>query len=157
VRSTSPTTSTLQGATTLSSLNQVFQSSYTQLFSTGTTYQVSLNASKNGSNSTFSTFNPAISSSLNISFSQPLLRNRGWFITHAPIVIAQRNLKISHANFDAFVNSAMLNAINQYWDVVQARENLKVLRDSQALAEASYQQNKRALELGALPPLDIFR
>ncbi len=157
VRSTSPTTSTLQGANTLSSLNQVFSSSYTQLFATGTTYQVSLNASKNASNSTFSTFNPAISSSLNISLSQPLLRNRGWFITHAPIVIAQRNLKISRANFDAFVNSAMLNAINQYWDVVQARENLKVLRDSQALAEASYQQNKRALELGALPPLDIFR
>ncbi|MCI0419382.1 MAG: TolC family protein, partial [Acidobacteria bacterium] len=36
-------------------------------------------------------------------------------------------------------------------------ENLKVLRNSLELAEATFKQNKRALELGALPPLDIYR
>jgi outer membrane protein len=157
VRATSPTTSTLQGAQTLSTLNQQFASAYTQTFGTGTLYQVSMTSSKNASNSSFSLFNPSIFSSLNVSLAQPLLRNRGWYVNRAPIVIAQRNLKQSRANFESFVNDSMLNAVNQYWDVVQARENLKVLRDSLALAEASYKQNKRALELGALPPLDIYR
>jgi outer membrane protein TolC len=47
--------------------------------------------------------------------------------------------------------------INQYWDVVQARKTLEVLKKSLELAEASYARDKRALELGALPPLDIYR
>jgi outer membrane protein len=47
--------------------------------------------------------------------------------------------------------------VNQYWDVVQARKTLEVLKKSLELAEASYQRDKRALELGALPPLDIYR
>jgi outer membrane protein len=157
VRSVSPTTSTLQGAQTLSSLNQQFSSTYSQLFGTGTLYQVSMNAGKNASNSIFSTFNPAISSSLNIAISQPLLRNRGWFVNHAPIVIAKRNLQQTKANFEAFVNDTMLTVVNQYWDVVQARQNLAVQRESLDLADASYKHDKRALELGALSPLDIYR
>src|SRR5437879_6432318 len=35
--------------------------------------------------------------------------------------------------------------------------NLEVARKSQDAAEASYKRDKRALELGALPPLDIYR
>lgn len=156
-RSTSPTTSTLQGAQTLSSLNQQFNSTYSQLFGTGTTYQVTMGATKSANNSSFTTFNPSISSALTVSLSQPLLRNRGWFLVHAPISIAQRNLKISRAGFESSVNDAMLSAVNQYWDVVQAKQNLEVLRQSLTLAEASYNRDKRALELGALSPLDIYR
>ncbi len=156
-RDVSPTTSTLQGAQTLSSLSQNFSSAYSQLFQTGTLYQVSLSANRSATNSVFATFNPSIFSSLNISISQPLLRNRGLFPNRAPIVIAQRNLKQSRSSFEAQVNDAVARAINQYWDVVQARESLGVLRQSLELAEATYKQNKRALELGALPPLDIYR
>lgn len=156
-RDVSPTTSTLQGAQTLSSLSQNFSSTYSQLFQTGTLYQVGLSATRSATNSVFATFNPSIFSSLNISISQPLLRNRGLFPNRAPIVIAQRNLKQSRSNFEAQVNNAVARAINQYWDVVQARESLGVLRQSLELAEATYKQNKRALELGALPPLDIYR
>ena len=48
-------------------------------------------------------------------------------------------------------------AVNRYWDVVLQRDNLEVVKKSLAEAEASYKQSKRALELGALPPLDIYR
>jgi outer membrane protein TolC len=41
--------------------------------------------------------------------------------------------------------------------VVQAAQSVDVLRKSQERAEASYQHDKRALELGALSPLDIYR
>jgi len=41
--------------------------------------------------------------------------------------------------------------------VVQARGSLQVAKKSQEAAEASYRRDKRALELGALPPLDIYR
>jgi outer membrane protein len=45
----------------------------------------------------------------------------------------------------------------QYWAVVQARGNLQVEEKSLEAADVSYQRDKRALELGALPPLDIYR
>jgi outer membrane protein len=156
-RNTSPTNSSLQGAQTLSSLNQNTSMGYSQTFQTGTNVGINLNASKNSSNSIFSTFNPSIFTTLNFSLTQPLLRNRGLFVNRAPIVIARRNLAQSRSNFEAQVNDAASSAINAYWDVVQARENLNVLRKSLEAAEATYQQNKRALELGALPPLDIYR
>jgi outer membrane protein len=158
LRQAVPTYSQLQsGMPTLSSLNQQFQLGYTQTFQTGTQYNVSLDTTKNSTNSVFATFNPSIYSSLNFSFTQPLLRNRGLFPNQAPIVIAQRNLKQSRSQFEAQVNLSIARAVNQYWAVVQARESLRVLQKSLELAEATYRQNKRALELGALPPLDIYR
>ena len=72
-------------------------------------------------------------------------------------MIAQRNVKRSLADFEASVNDSLFRAVDQYWTVIQTRENLKVLRNSLELAEAFYKQNKRMLELGALPPLDIYR
>lgn len=156
-RSTSPTTSTLQGASTLSSLSQSFSSHYAQLFQSGTQYDVSWNANRNATNSSFATLNPSIASALSVSLAQNLLRNRGFFANRAPILIAQRNLKQTRANFETSVNDSILLAVNQYWDVVQARESLKVTQDALDMAEATYKQNKRALELGALPPLDIYR
>jgi HAE1 family hydrophobic/amphiphilic exporter-1 len=156
-RSTTPSTTQLAGAQTLSSLSQVFSSTYSQTFPTGTLYQVTMGAQKYSSNSIFNTFNPYISSGLQIGFTQPLLRNRGLFVNRAPIVIAKRNLKQSEDTFEAQVNDAIQNVINQYWDIVQARKNMEVLKQSLDLAEASYQHDKRALELGALPPLDIYR
>jgi outer membrane protein len=156
-RSTSPSTSALQGANTLSNLSQGFSSGYSQLFQSGTQYNVAWNANRNATNSSFATLNPSIASALTISLSQNLLRNRGFFAARAPIVIAQRNVKQTRATFEASVSDSILKAINQYWDVVQARESLKVTQSALDMAEATYKQNKRMLELGALPPLDIYR
>ncbi len=156
-RSTSATISQLEGAAVASSLSQQTQFNYSQAYQTGTRYSVGFNAGKSVTNSTFATINPSISSSMAFNISQPLLRNRGLFPNRAPIVIAQRSQKQSRANFEVQVSDSVQRAIDQYWGVVQARDNLIVLRKSLELAEATYAQNKRALELGALPPLDIYR
>ena len=156
-RSTSASTSALQGARTLSNLTQSFSSQYSQLFQSGTQYNVSWNANRYATNSSYATLNPSLTSALSVSLTQNLLRNRGFFAARAPIVIAQRNMKQTRANFEASVSDSILRAINQYWDVVQARESLKVTQLALDMAEATYKHNKRELELGALPPLDIYR
>jgi outer membrane protein TolC len=66
-------------------------------------------------------------------------------------------MKISQATFEAQLNDSILGVINQYWSLVQAQKNLAVVQDSLHLAEESYKHDKRALELGALSPLDIYR
>ncbi|MEO6120007.1 MAG: TolC family protein [Terriglobales bacterium] len=157
VRSTSPTTSTLQGAQTLSDLQQPFNAAYNQTFYTGTNFQVRFNTSRSTTNSTFATFNPSFFSGTTFQLSQPLLRGRGWTVNRAPIVVAQRNLKQSRAAFEGQLNDSILTVINQYWSLVQAQRSLAVFRDSLKLAEESYKRDKRALELGALSPLEIYR
>jgi outer membrane protein TolC len=156
-RSVSPSVSSLQGATTLSTLNQVSNLSYTQQFLTGTTVGAGFATTRATTNSSFALVNPSFSSGLTFSLSQPLWRGRGLFPNRAPIVIAQRGVRQSHATFEAQVSDILQRVISQYWDVVQARETLAVLKKSFELAQASYNRDKRSLELGALPPLDIYR
>jgi outer membrane protein TolC len=133
------------------------QFTYTQTFETGTTVQTGLTTIIDSSNVSFGFFNPFTTSALNFQFTQALLRN-GWLTANrGPVVIARRNLEVSRSAFVAEVNNNVLQAVNQYWDVVQARGNLDVAQASMNAAEATYKRDKRALELGALPPLDIYR
>jgi len=161
-RYSSPGYSQLQGvgessSSTLNSLSQTGQVSYTQTFSTGTNILASVSSNKVSTNSSFYYFNPYFSSALNLQFTQPLLRNAGRFANTAPLIIARRTLQQSRASFEAEVNDSILQVIQQYWAAVQARDTLDVQQQSLKLAEVSYQRDKRALELGALPPLDIYR
>src|SRR5438067_12076871 len=157
IRAKSLTTSTLQGASILSNLTQTTQLGYKETFLTGTNFQAAFNASKFSTNSSFNTVNPALSTNVQFTVSQPLLRNFGLFPNRAPILIAQRNLKQARANFTAQVNNIILGIIGDYWSVVLARENLSVQQKSLDEAQRSYDHDKKALSLGALPPLDIYR
>jgi outer membrane protein TolC len=156
---TSPFT-TLQGtgsSTTVKNTTQFAQFNYSQTFETGTNVQAFVSTNSNRTNNSFDIFNPYINSTLNFQFTQPLLRNGWLFPNRAPIVIARRNLEQSRASFAAEVNNNILQAVAQYWTVVEARGSLEVSRKSMDAAEATYKRDKRALELGALPPLDIYR
>ena len=158
---TSPPYTFLQGTgssnVNFKSTTKSIQFNYSQMFESGTTFLGGFNTFINSSNSSFFLFNPYTASTLNFQLTQPLLRN-GWFAANrAPLVIARRNLQQSRAAFVAEVNNNILQAVNQYWAVVQARGNLEVAQASMAAAESTYKRDKRALELGALPPLDIYR
>jgi outer membrane protein len=145
------------GNGTLNSLTQTGQVNYLETFTTGTNINVGLSSSKSSTNSSFYFFNPYFTTSLNLQFTQPLLRNFGRFANTAPIRIAQRGMAQSNATFEAEVNDAILLVVGQYWTMVQARGALEVQDRALKLAQASYDRDKRALELGALPPLDISR
>ena len=157
VRSTIPTTTSLAGAPTVSSLSHTGAINYFQTFETGTSFVGGITSSRLSTNSAFNFLNPAYTSAVNLSFTQSLLRNRWTFASQAPLVIGRRNIKQSRANLEAQVSDTVLNVVGRYWDVVQARGNLEVQQQSLQAAEASYNRDKRALELGALPPLDIYR
>ncbi|OLB41303.1 MAG: hypothetical protein AUH11_00110 [Acidobacteria bacterium 13_2_20CM_57_17] len=157
IRAKSLTTSTLQGASILRDLTQTTQLGYKETFLTGTSFQTAFNAIKSSTDSSFNTVNPALSTNVQFTVSQPLLRNFGLFPNRAPILIAQRNLKQARANFTAQVNNVILGIIADYWSAVLARENLSVQQKSLDEAQKSYDHDKKALSLGALPPLDIYR
>jgi outer membrane protein len=153
-RSNQPTLPQVTQTQQTGSLTQAMSYNYTQLFQTGTSTTIGLSSSRgSGGSSLF----PSFLSSLNFGITQPLLRNRGFFPNRAQILIAQRNLHQSRSNFQVQISAIIQNVVTQYWNVVLARENLVVLRKSVEQAKASYDHDKRALELGALGPYDIFQ
>lgn len=158
---TTPPISQLQGTggqnVNFESTVQGAQFGYSQTFGTGTNVQANINSSNNFTNNSFYLFNPFITSALTFQVTQPLLRNAWRFPNQAPLIIARRNLEQSRASFAAQVSNGILQAVQQYWAVVEAHGNLEVARSSMDAAEATYKRDKRALELGALPPLDIYR
>jgi outer membrane protein len=158
LRSTTPTgTSQLAGVTALntSSLSQSGSISISQFFPTGTTVTAGTSASRFSDAN--SAINPAWSPSLNLFFNQPLLKNRGLFVNRAPIVIAQRGLQQSRDNFESQVSSIIQNVVTDYWIAVLQLQTLIVDKKAVDQAQASYDHDKRSLELGALPPYDIYR
>jgi outer membrane protein TolC len=161
-RFSAPGYSQLQGVgltanSTLNSLTQIGQISYTQTFTPGTNIVASVQTNKFSTNSSYNYFNPYYDSTLTFTFTQPLLRGAGRFANTAQIRIARRSLAQSRSSFEAEVNDAILQVVGLYWNAVQARGALDVQQKSMQLAEASYDRDKRSLELGALPPLDIYR
>jgi outer membrane protein len=145
------------GNSTLNTLSQSAQINYNQTFQSGTNLALGVGSFKTSTNSAFYFLNPYFSSTLHLQFTQPLLRNAWRFANQAPLIIARKTLQQSGASFEAQVNDAILQVVSQYWNVVQARGDLEVQRKSLEAADVSYQHDKRALELGALPPLDIYR
>jgi len=161
-RYSTPGYTALQGVgqssnSTLNSLSQFAQVSYIQTFYDGTNVEVTASSNKNSNNSSFLFFNPYYSSTLTFQFTQPLLRGAGLFANMAPILIARRQLDESVDSFRAQVSSTIYQVVQQYWAAVQAQGNLDVSEESMKLAQASYDHDRKALALGALPPLDIYR
>jgi outer membrane protein TolC len=155
-RATTPPTSALDGATELKTLSQPLAMSVTQTLPEGMNYSVSWGGSKSTSNSTFNNYNPALSSNLSIAFSQPLIQNRGAYVNRLNLMSARSRLKISEFGLKAQLLSLVSAAESAYWDVVSARESLKVAEGARDVSAAFLTLSRKQLELGALSPLDIY-
>ena len=152
-----PANDALAGASIQSTLNQPFSIRAQQLLPTGATYFIGFDTTKFSTNSSFALYNPAISSNLNATFSQPLMRYRGSFITKLPVTIAQSRLRQTEYSIEDQILRLVNNAENAYWDVVFARENLKVQEQNLALNEQLLKRAQRELELGSMSELEIYQ
>ncbi len=151
-----PSGDQLTGATTLQQLSQPANFTYGQTLPTGLNYQVDFFAQKLSTNSGYYYYNPSLNSSLALSISQPLLKNRGTYINRVPIMVASSNLRKTQYDLKTSLLQLVSNAENAYWDAVLARENLRVAESARDLADQALKRAQRELELGALSPLDIY-
>ena len=143
--------------TGLGSHSTIFDLGYLQNFSPGTSVNISWNNTRSSSGSSFNAFNPSVQSSLNVGFSQQLLNGFGTSVGRRNIMIAKNNRKIADL---AFVNQAITtvtNAITAYWELVYARENVKVQQQAVAVSDKLFNDNKKQLEIGTMAPLDVTR
>jgi outer membrane protein TolC len=127
-----------------------------QLIPTGGIFNLSLNSYKNETNRSFQTINPRYGSTLAFTFSQPLLKNFGFKMNRREIIIATNNMEISEHEFHQTLLETIYRVEEAYWTLAYSIEDLKVKQQSLQLARDLLEENKRKIEVGILPPIEIF-
>ena len=138
------------------SLSQPLSLSYGQTIDTGLSYSVTFNGSKSSSSNSLSSYNPGLSSNLQFSVTQPLLQNRGRYVNRIPVMQAESSYKRSQYSLRSSLLTLVSNAENAYWNVISARENLRVQEKSRDAAKANLDFVQQQLDLGAIAELDIY-
>ncbi len=156
-RNVTPTSSELEGAQTLSQLTQPLNFTFGQTLDTGARYDVGFSGNKRSTNSQFATVNPSINASLDVSVSQPLIRNFGRRVNRLQYYIAQTRFEQSRYDLEDQLLFLLAQAENVYWAAIEARENLRVAQENVRLNETLLKRAERELELGAISALDIYQ
>ena len=131
--------------------------SISKKFITGGNYELSFDTNRNLTNSLFAGINPQYTSDLNLSFTQPLLKDFGIDNNKRDIYIAKNNQKISDFDFKASIIEVITEAENIYWDLVFSIEDLKVKKKSLEKAQDLEKQVKAQVEVGTMAPLEMLQ
>src|ERR1700674_989105 len=134
-----------------------FNTQYSQGFHTGTTFFSFWDNTRSSSTSAANLFNPSVQSSIFVGFQQQLLNGFGRSVNTRNIRIAKNNRKIADWAFTQQAITTVTNTITAYWELVYARENVKVQEQAVTVAQKLYNDNKKQLEIGTMAPLDVTR
>jgi outer membrane protein len=130
---------------------------YSQGFSPGTAFQVTVNNQRQTTNGAQQTFNPVLSSNFRATVRQHLLQGFGRDLNLRLLRTARNNKKIAEEGFRQQVISTVSQIENIYWDLVNAYEAYKVNERSLALAQKTLSDNQKQVQIGTLAPLDVVR
>ena len=122
----------------------------------GTTYSLSWLSSRQTTNSFFQSFSPNLGSTLQLSFSQPLLRDFAIDSARQQLIVTKRNKAISDTRFRETVVRTLADVRRAYWSLVSARASIDVQRKALDLARELVRTNTARVEVGQSPPLDLL-
>ncbi len=123
---------------------------------TGGTATVNFGNSRQRTDNWQTTLTPRYDSNLQLSFAQPLWRNRAIDASRQGLVTAEINRRIADVNLRASTINTVANTRNAYWDLVYAIQAVESAKTSLALAQKLVEDNKIRVEIGTLAPLDII-
>ena len=130
---------------------------YNQYFPTGTQLQVGMTNNRTSSNfGFFNLYNPFLQSALNVTITQPLLRGFGNLANTRLIIEAKRTIKVGISQLEQQVMATTAQVSNDYWELVYARENVKVEQTALGVSQQLYDENSRRLQIGTLSSLDVL-
>ncbi len=127
-----------------------------QLTPWGGNYNVNWNSTRQTTSSFFTSFNPALRSTMSMQFVQPLLRNRKIDNVRQRLQITKINRDISDIQLRDTIVSTIRQVKNAYWELSGAIAAFAVQQQSLALAEESLRNNRTRVEVGTMAPIDII-
>jgi outer membrane protein TolC len=131
-----------------------------QLLNFGAEYTASMSADEFSidlvpENIIYYTTTTEMNADLNLNFRMPLLRGFGKEPTQLQLLLAKGNLEISREQLKQQAHAVLESVENAYWDLVAARESLRIARLSLARAEDTLELNRKKVEVGTLAPIEI--
>ena len=150
-----PATSQLAGAEVTESDTTDLSARVIQLAPTGGTFSLGFAGRRTSTNSTFFFVNPAWSTGLTFSASQPLLRNFGRDTTTWLIRTARNSRDASYQSFVRSIQTVVNLTEQAYWDLVYAIRNLAVKQEAIVVARDLNRITRIKIDVGSLAPIDI--
>jgi HAE1 family hydrophobic/amphiphilic exporter-1 len=121
----------------------------------GGTARVSFDQNRGTTQNQFFAFNPQYSSTLTFEFAQPLWRNREIDSARRDIKIAQKRLDLSDSQFRQRAIEIIAQVERAYWDLVFARRDNEIKRESGERGPTQLEHNKRLAPQGTHAPADV--
>ena len=151
-------TSALSGSTQ-NILNNQFSTGVglNELLPWGGSYSANWNSSKFTTTNLFQSFSPQLNSTLNLSYTQSLLRNFSIDQIRQQVQISQKARDLSDIQLQAVITNTLRGVRNAYWDLVYTIDNLKAQQQSLALSQQSLKDNQKRVEIGTMAPIDIVQ
>lgn len=159
VNQAAASTSSLDGTTNIGQRNDRTSAQIgvsERLPQTGGTIGLSTNISRAATNSTFSTINPAFNSGITATLSQPLLKNFGPAAARANVERNKLGVGIATLNYKSRVLTVVRDTENAYYNLVSARETLRIRLLSLELAQRLLDENIARRSSGVATDLDVL-
>jgi len=155
-RVTSPLNSlVVSGIPTTTSSAIANSASYSQLFTEGTSYSISLSTLSQSTTQKNTLYNPDVTSRLSIGVNQPLLAGFGSMPNQRFIMVARNNQRTAREVFLQQVITSIVQVENAYYDLASFQLNVQVTAKSLAAVNELLDETKRQQELGTLAHLDV--
>lgn len=121
----------------------------------GATVQAGFDNSRQTTNNLFAGLNPYTQSRMLFGISQPLWRNRLIDRDRAEIRIRSKAINVSETDVELRVIDVVSRVELAYWDLVSARQGVRVAADGVAWAEEQRGRSKRMIDAGTLAPVEL--
>jgi outer membrane protein len=118
-------------------------------------YSANWNSNRSTTSNIFTSFDPTLSSNVNLTFVQPLLRNFNIDAIRQQVLIGHKNREIADIDLQETIANTSRSVRNAYWDLSFAIASLDVQNQSLELARESLRNNRARVEIGTMAPIDI--
>lgn len=123
----------------------------------GGTASIALPMRRTETNNAFSTLNPAYTSDLQLSLSQPLLRGAGRRSTTHALRVAAIGRDIAETGTKATVIAQLTNSERAYWLLYAARQELSLRQEEFEVAREVLGQAQRLFDAGSVAEIEVIR
>ena len=134
-----------------------FEGGLQKKFTAGTLAELKLAGGESQTDNDFAGLEPEYSGEVELSLTQPLLKDFGISIGESQIRIAKLNFESSENEFKQNVMDILYQVEAHYWDLMFRIEDLSSKRKSLQSAEDLEREFKIKIEAGALAPIEIYQ
>jgi outer membrane protein TolC len=123
----------------------------------GSGYSVNWTGSRSSQEGGFSSFNPRLGSSIQLNFSQPLLRNFRVDSARAGLTNAERRARITDLQLEQRLVALETSVRLAYLNLIGALEGRKVAEQNMDIARQSLRQSQARVKVGQSPQIEIIQ